>query len=50
MDTVLSHSDNRKALVFIALLVAAGLVGIGLRIALWEGGSAPPQDSSTRLL
>jgi hypothetical protein len=38
---VLSQS-NKKALLFIALLVAAGLVGFGL--------GAPPQGSSTSLL
>ena len=50
MDTVPVQS-NKKALLFIALLVAAGLVGFGLGVALWEGGSPLLQDySSTRLL
>ena len=42
MDTVLSHSNKKRALLFIALLVVAGLVGFGLGALLWEGGPIHP--------
>ena len=51
MDTVLSQSNKKRALLlFIALLVAAGLVGFGLGAALWEGGLPLPQDYYTSRL
>src|SRR5215216_7456638 len=43
MDTVPAHSNKKKrALLFIALLVVAGLVGFGLGALLWEGGPIHP--------
>ena len=39
IDAVLSQSNKKRALLFIALLVAAFLVGFGLGVALWEGSS-----------
>jgi len=35
IDAVLSQSNKKRALLFVALLVVAGLVGLG--VALWEG-------------
>jgi len=37
IDAVLSQSNKKRALLFVALLVVAGLVGFGLGVALWEG-------------
>jgi hypothetical protein len=42
MYTVPAHSNKRKTLLFIALLVVAGLVGFGLGALLWEGGPIHP--------
>ena len=49
MGAVPAQSNKKALLLFIALLVAAGLVGFGLGAALWEGGLPLPQDYYTSL-
>jgi len=50
MDMVPAQSNKKRALLlFIAVLVAAGLVGFGLGAALWEGGLPLPEDYYTSL-